>query len=262
MIAASRLILGFIQGRFVYLDSIIANCRSRNRGDCRIRGQVHGNCCCGPVSVAVLDGIAEGILDIILDVHGLARLISLQRIGIRAICIQCQIAILALYGRTNSRCQLFPGFSGRNTGHHMGALCVVSAKYIIGQNIGHSLVRSVCLCLQLAKIDRVRKSCRHVVHDLHTNDPAAGIAITVRGGNDHLVSNGIVAGLTLFMFIRGPLQMEGVVQPTRRGIVTVDYKIAFIRGHMVAGQLTVFVDDCAINGNGSHTIRRGHGHTA
>ena len=136
---------------------------------------------------------------------------------------------------------------------------VIRAKFIIIQNIAS---RNPSLSFKLAKMDRVRLRFRHVIHNLHTNDPTAGIAITVRGGNDHLVGNGIVTGLTLFMFIRGLLQMKGIVQPTCGGIIAVDYKRAFICAHWCIGKFTVLIDRCAVNGNGGHAVGRGHCHAA
>ena len=72
----------------------------------------------------------------------------------------------------------------------------------------------------------------------------------------------MITGLTFFMFIRGIGQMEGVAQLARGGIVTGNFKIAFIRRHMITGQLSVFIDDSAINDNKSHAIGRGHCHAA
>ena len=101
---------------------------------------------------------------------------------------------------------------------------------------------------------------RPIIRDLHTDDPTAGIAVTVCGGNDHLVGNDLIAFAPVL--IRGFFQIEGVVQPARGGIVASNFKVAFIRRHTITGQLSVFIDDSAINANGSHAIGRGHSHAA
>ena len=152
-------------------------------------------------------------------------------------------------GRSVSRAQ-FPAVRHKSSG--LG--CFVSPE----TQRERSLKTGACANSFFSKV-------RSVVRDFHTNDTATRIAVTVRHGNEHLMSDNLVRPFFL-MFLGCLDKGVGISQSTCCCIISCDLQIPFLLSivsvNLVVCQAAIFVDNDAIYFNPAYAIRSGNLHAA
>ena len=250
-IAARRLIFRLVQGGFVYRRGATIGTRKRDARLIRIRRHVHRDARRRPVAVAVLNRIAEHILDIGRDVDRFAIRTSLQRIGVGAVRVQLQIPVGTFNRRTYSRSQFISPRTGRHTRHHMRRSRIVRTELIIDQHVAAAAAR---LRRSFREGNAVRLGRRHVVHDGHGDGAARRGAVHVRHGHSKVMENIVLADAAVLRGIAGKL--VGELQLARGRVEARHRQDAFIRGNRVARELTVFKHGHVADDDAGHAVGR------
>ena len=194
----------------------------------------------GNVAVRVRIGVGELFRQrFVLGKRLHHRIVVIERVGVGAVGVQRDCAVLALLRRVRPR-KVRSVRTGRRTGKRVARDGIaVPFRHVVPEALDGG----------------------HVVGDLDTDHSRAAVAVAVRHHHFHFVGDGIVFAATLLaVFLGGLVQRIGIGQV--RAVKAGHVQVPLIRLDGIARQDAVLPDDDAADGDGRHAVRGGDAHAA
>ena len=194
----------------------------------------------GNVAVRVRIGVGELFRQrFVLGKRLHHRIVVIERVGVGAVGVQRDCAVLALLRRVRP-CKVRSVRTGRRTGKRVARDGIaVPFRHVVPEALDGG----------------------HVVGDLDTDHSRAAVAVAVRHHHFHFVGDGIVFAATLLaVFLGGLVQRIGIGQV--RAVKAGHVQVPLIRLDGIARQDAVLPDDDAADGDGRHAVRGGDAHAA
>ena len=199
-----------------------------------------GHLAFGDIAVRVRIGVGELFRQrFVLGKRLHHRIVVIERVGVGAVGVQRDCAVLALLRRVRPR-KVRSVRTGRRTGKRVARDGIaVPFRHVVPEALDGG----------------------HVVGDLDTDHSRAAVAVAVRHHHFHFVGDGIVFAATLLaVFLGGLVQRIGIGQV--RAVKAGHVQVPLIRLDGIARQDAVLPDDDAADGDGRHAVRGGDAHAA
>ena len=192
----------------------------------------------GNVTVRIRVGIGELFRQrFVLGKFLHRRIVVIERVGVGAVFVQRDCAVLALLRR-------------------------VRPRKVRAVRTGRRAFKGVAIDDSAASFRHVVPEALdggHVVGDLDTDHSRAAVAVAVRHHHFHFVGDGLVRAV-LCVFLGGLVQRIGIGQV--RAVKAGHVQVPLIRLDGIARQGAVLPDDDTADGDGRHAVRGGDAHAA